>query len=324
MTRKGIITVCANALRTEIRVIFPYSAETKKLAVETLGCEAVYIGVYPNKKFDHWRLPITPEHEKKLRAVLSDERFEIEESALSMLEVSREWQEQNLRIADENIESENEKAKNEFLISNGVEYVLRNMRGVIVNHYSNLIRVGIAIKAIEKAESLPVLIISTVENKYNWAAFLQSIPNLKGTVRIISGNRIPDNEPLSEYTIINYDILPKHEKYINSLEWKAVIFDSAISNLHIPKRQRTQAALSIAKNINHKIALCEMDPLNQHSDLISILEIIGRLEEFGGRWEFANRFCGAIKDHLGNWDLSQNLEREQLLKQLKKICYIRK
>jgi hypothetical protein len=294
---------------------------------EKLNPEPVYITSESGaKKFHHWRLPITPDSEKRLRDLLDNEIFSIDESALSIFEVNREWGNENERIAESTFE---DGTLHNDLINGSVtpyqaariRYTLRNFKGVIINDPENMDRIKQAITSAESSGDLPVIIVHAKIDRFNWYSTLKKILN-KRSIRIIKTKGDLNGEDSADYTLISYDLLTTHEDYINSLEWKCIIFDKC-ENLRNEKTDWTKAAQRIASQINHRVALSGFNLVNEPVDLISIMKVIDRLEDFGGFWYFANNYCDAKKTIHG-WDLSGKSNQGDLIKNLKRLCYIRR
>jgi hypothetical protein len=96
-----------------------------------------------------------------------------------------------------------------------------------------------------------------------------------------------------------------------------------VSNCKNYKAARTEAAKDLAKKVPIRLALTGTPVLNRPQELLSQLQIIGRLEEMGGFWEFAKRYCCAQKTRFG-WDFSGAAHLDELNEKLRSSCYIRR
>lgn len=63
---------------------------------------------------------------------------------------------------------------------------------------------------------------------------------------------------------------------------------------------------------------------NRPAEYASQLEIIGRLDKFGGLWGFYRRYCDAYRDKWGQWNLNGNSNLDELNDKLRSTCYIRR
>lgn len=322
---KSKINVKANLLRTEIIVSFFYSEERLALVRELLAPEPVYKFIANVKKFDYWRLPLSEEHYLKLVALKEDERFEIAESALSMYEVLKEWEEENFRLAQIKEDESPLMVRGVQLskyVQAAVNYAVRNTGGVILNDPVNLDRIYTALAVIHLHAKSPTLVVCDVINKPEWFGLLKRLyPN--DSVAAVNGKRDLNESPLTDYLVINYDMLEYHEEYIKSLEWGAVIFDSC-EKLKNQNARWSQTAARIAELIPAKFALTGFDLCNDPEGLLNILKTIKRLDDLGGFWWFANHYCLAKKNPAGKWDFSGKANLNELRVKMQRVCYIRR
>jgi len=94
--------------------------------------------------------------------------------------------------------------------------------------------------------------------------------------------------------IINYDNLKKRVIELIDFDAEAIVFDE-IHYLKSGKAQRTQAAKTVAKPVTTLIGLSGTAMLSRPSELIVPLDIIKRLDDFGGWFAFAKRYCQLYK-----------------------------
>ena len=71
------------------------------------------------------------------------------------------------------------------------------------------------------------------------------------------------------------------------------------------------------------LALTGTPVLNRPIELVSQLEIIGRIEEFGGSWNFRKRYCAAKHNGYG-WDFTGTSNADELNDLLRRVCYVRR
>ena len=89
------------------------------------------------------------------------------------------------------------------------------------------------------------------------------------------------------------------------------------------KSQRAKGVTQLSKGIEMRLALSGTPLLNRPSELISQLTILGRLEDMGGFWGFAERYCAAHRGRFG-MDMSGSQNLEELNNMMRRICYIRR
>jgi SNF2 family DNA or RNA helicase len=92
--------------------------------------------------------------------------------------------------------------------------------------------------------------------------------------------------------------------------------------------QRTKALLQLSKDIRYRLALTGTPIMNRPSELISQLEILGRLKDFGGWYKFTSEYCDRKKKQIGRTrvvnDVSGASNLVQLHEKLRSTCLIRR
>jgi SWI/SNF-related matrix-associated actin-dependent regulator 1 of chromatin subfamily A len=151
---------------------------------------------------------------------------------------------------------------------------------------------------------------------------------------------VPDYK--ADFVIINYDILsrqkkikimnekgkeetvalPSHKDELLKMGFKSMIIDES-HYVKGHKSDRTQAVKELSRKIPYRFALTGTSMLNRPKELIPQLEILDRLDYFGGFWTFAKRYCGAKETPFG-WDISGAQNLKELNQKLSDICYIRR
>ena len=181
-----------------------------------------------------------------------------------------------------------------------------------------------AIASIEKLNAYPCLIVTPASTKLNWQREINSW--VDRTSIIISGGKEAEDYT-AECIIINYDILEKHLKNLQSVNFKSIIFDEShmIKN---HKTKRTIALKKLAKNIRYRFALTGTPLLNKPKELMPQLDALDRLDSFGGFWSFAKRYCGAeevdLPDGRKFWNFGNISNLGELNTKLVEFCMIRR
>ena len=104
--------------------------------------------------------------------------------------------------------------------------------------------------------------------------------------------------PQADFYLINYDILASWVDAIKKLKVKTLVFDES-HYIKEASSQRGKAALQIAKSKDFIFLLTGTPILNRPKDLIHQLNVLGRLDDFGGKWGFAARYCNMHKTAFG-------------------------
>jgi hypothetical protein len=288
---------------------------------------------YESGKFAMWKLALTEDLESRLPELESDKRFEVDPTIKAAIETARDWKVKNLELAN-TYESKEEPETIEGINltryqQTAFDYVTRNLRGVILNDPENMDRIKVAMSALNRFGSFPggasvgaypILIVCHVGYKGHWTGTIKTMyPNK--TTAMLSSNK-PYTGEIKDIHITAYNNLEKQFDYIKSVEWGGIIFDSC-EMMKNEKPLWSQIADYISKNISKKIFMSGFDLTSDPEGLINILKIAGQLDEFGGFWSFANKFCKPKKTQYG-WDLSGKDNPELLRKMLSETCYIRR
>jgi hypothetical protein len=182
---------------------------------------------------------------------------------------------------------------------------------------------GLAI--VENADAYPCIITTPASLKLNWEKEIKKWISHRSSI-VMSTSTKPSELIGKDFIIINYEIL--YDARITSgnkfkkIPYQSVIFDEA----HYVKSkdaQRTNASIKIARKARYRINLTGTPIINRPSDLISQLQILDRLNEFGGWEQFVKRYCSAKKTPFG-WDISGASNLEELNEKLRATCFIRR
>lgn len=174
-------------------------------------------------------------------------------------------------------------------------------------------------EAMVYGETFPVLVICPAALKVNWKREFKKFAGIEACI-LDDSNRAswerfwevkrPDGEALCPVFITNYESLKKFfvRKVRNSSRFtlasiefdervrlfKSVIIDES----HKCKSSKTQQAKfveGICKGKKWIFALTGTPVVNNNTDLIQQLRILGRLDDFGGYKQFVSRFCDGPK-----------------------------
>ncbi len=214
-----MITLTYNQKLNAAIATFPYDPDLVLLA-KSIGARADY----EEGKFKLWKIELTEEFAANLDALEKDNRFDVDPTIRAALETVQDWHSENLWLS--NAEALNFKMKITPVIDEsikdyqraGVWYISRNARGVLVGDEMGLGKTLTSLAAVEYMKDSPVLIVCPAVVKYNWRNELMKwLPNRSHYV--FAGRLDHFREDLNYY-IINYDLLEKYWKEINSIKFK--------------------------------------------------------------------------------------------------------
>jgi SNF2 family DNA or RNA helicase len=205
----------------------------------------------------------------------------------------------------------------------GVHYATQKQRCFIADEMG----LGKSIQALattEHTNQYPALIICPSSLTEDWKTKIhEALPHR--TTQTIEGRKTPKLTE-TDYTIIGYPNIHTQKQHLNNQQHQTLILDES-HYCKNPDAQRTKAAKNIAKNIptTGNILLLTGTPItNMPAEYAPQLEILGQIDQFGGRWNFYKRYCGAYRDNWGHWQIHGSTNNKELLNKLQNHCYIRR
>jgi len=200
----------------------------------------------------------------------------------------------------------------------GVEYVVKvaGGRALIVDEMG-LGKTVEALAALQALQAFPALVVVPASLKLNWEREAKKwLPGK--SVQVLQNGEAST----ADVVVTNYDRLKKQLDALKARGFQAVILDEShfVKNR---KAQRTEAAKEIARGAKCRLLLTGTPILNRPIELVTQLDILGRLGEFGGFWPFVKKYCGAAQGSYG-WDMTGASNLEELNTRLRASCYIRR
>jgi len=175
-----------------------------------------------------------------------------------------------------------------------------------------------AIGVINVTTPKTVLVVCPASLKLNWKSEMEKWLVAERDIQVVNGGgeKIPSNP---DVVIINYDVLSKHSKALQSRTWDMVIMDE-VHKIKNPKAKRTVVAVSIKA---HRKVLLTGTPITNRP--IELQPIAGYLDHdsFGNFFYFAKKYAGARKGHFG-WDFNGSSNLDELQRRLRQSFMIRR
>lgn len=196
----------------------------------------------------------------------------------------------------------------------GIAYALQKKR-CIMGDEPGLGKTAQAIGTMTASGAFPCLVICPASLKVNWQREFKKFGGIDAVILDDSNRNVwqtlltmkrNDGKPLCQVIITNYESLKKFfVRRINRQQrftLKSVEFDQRINlfrsviidESHKCKSNKTQQSKfvqGIAQGKEYILELTGTPVVNNNEDLIQQLNIMGRLDEFGGYTKFAGRFC---------------------------------
>lgn len=199
----------------------------------------------------------------------------------------------------------------------GIAYALQKKR-CIMGDEPGLGKTAQAIGTMTASGAFPCLVICPASLKVNWQREFKRFGGIDAVILDDSNRAVwqtlltmkrQDGKPLCQVIITNYESLKKFfVRRINRQQrftLKSVEFDQRINlfrsviidESHKCKSNKTQQSKfvqGIAQGKEYILELTGTPVVNNNEDLIQQLNIMGRLDEFGGYTKFAGRYCQGI------------------------------
>lgn len=184
-----------------------------------------------------------------------------------------------------------------------------------------------ALGRIQAKQQFPAIIVCPSAVKVKWARACDQAFGDNRTVQILDGKTPAKID--ADIAVINYDILSFWSKAIIAAGPKALILDEShyIKNR---KAKRTVAAKAIAKAVpkDGAVILLSGTPiLNRPIELIEQLDVMGRLDDFGGSTGFISRYVGWERNDFagGNVPVKNGaINLPELNEKLRSTCFVRR
>ena len=206
----------------------------------------------------------------------------------------------------------------------GVAYALDTQRTFIADEMG-LGKTIEALATIEAAQAYPALVVCPASVKFNWEREArQWLPHR--SVAVLSTT---EREARADLNVINYDILgrllPKDKAGRLASQrprFEAVVLDES-QYIKNAKAKRTQHAKTLAEGARLRLCLSGTPIDNRPFELVSQLDFLDRLADFGGFWPFVERYCDPAR-HPHGWDFTGAANLGELHERLRGLCYIRR
>jgi SWI/SNF-related matrix-associated actin-dependent regulator 1 of chromatin subfamily A len=223
----------------------------------------------------------------------------------------------------------------------GIAYALEKKR-CIMGDEMGLGKTAQAIGTMTASGAFPALVICPASLKLNWQrefkkfggvnAIILDDSNRNAWQNILRLKR-PDGKPFAQVVIVNYESLKKffvrrlnrQERFtLKSIEFderihlfRSVIIDES-HKCKSNKTQQSKFVQGIAQGKEYILELTGTPVVNNNMDLIQQLNIMGRMEEFGGYTKFVGRYCAGMNKSSHLKELNYRLRQSCFFRRQKK------
>lgn len=214
----------------------------------------------------------------------------------------------------------------------GVEYISKVHRGYIGDD-PGVGKTLQALASITVLDALPSLIIVPAFLKLKWKDEIEEwLPDVKYQVIF---SKSDDLDPEAQIVVTNYELLAqgwksKKQKIVELAppmeDLKDRIRSIVIDEIHYCKSrsaQRSKAVHKLSRKVDYRIGLSGSPMVNRPEELIYPLQILDRLDDFGGYQNFVNRYCAPEKTQFG-LNISGSSNEGELFERLRRNCMVRR
>jgi SWI/SNF-related matrix-associated actin-dependent regulator 1 of chromatin subfamily A len=104
---------------------------------------------------------------------------------------------------------------------------------------------------------------------------------------------------------------------------KGYVFDESHAFKNF-QAKRTRAAIKLAKRADVVLCLTGTPITNRPAEFAPQLQVLGRLEDFGGKVGYWRYYCAGFKDQWGRWNVSGARHLDELNDKLRSSCMVRR
>ena len=179
----------------------------------------------------------------------------------------------------------------------GVAFLLARRRAILADDMGLGKTRQSIVALVEAAPEGPWLVVCPASVKQNWAREIELAQ--PGAAVHVVGSSQPPLEGHTGWTIVNYDVLSKHQQALDDAPWQGLIFDEAhfLKN-HLSKRSKLARGL-VDGHPDAIVHCLTGTPLtNRPRDLFPLLQLVGH--PMGRSFmSFAKRYCDAKHNGFG-------------------------
>jgi SNF2 family DNA or RNA helicase len=212
----------------------------------------------------------------------------------------------------------------------GVRYAAKSRRCFIADDMG----LGKTLQAIATLEHLdvksksaksvvyPAVVVCPPTLVLNWAKEYEKWLPERKVVTVKNRKDFP--EPGYDVLVVGYSNLKAWENQLKN--HNSYVFDES-HMCKSPDAQRTKSAVKISKTASSEgavLCLTGTPITNKPAEYATQLQILGKLDEFGGKWGFYRRYCAAFRDRFGQWNIDGHSNLDELNERLRGNCYIRR
>lgn len=293
------LTLSNGKVETSIVVKFDFGAHFNDVLARVKSIPAKQRSFSTVEK--HWLVEPTKQSAGVLAGLCKDYSFDITDEAVAILKPLRQQAEREAATASLRTKLSTADDADVEIPGFGYEPMAFQRAGIMYGDFASdrymiadeqgLGKTIQALGRIALKQQFPAIVVAPSAVKVKWArAAKQAMP--ERNVQILEGKK--GGVITGDIVIVNYDILSAWKDSIIDADPMALVLDEShyIKNR---KAKRTEAAKTIAKAIPAEgsvILLSGTPVLNRPIELVEQLDVMGRLDDFGGFTGFVSKYVG--------------------------------
>lgn len=300
---------------------FPFSYELKDKVKGLFPNQMLFnqLKRHPNK----WHIPLLyvtypEERSTKLFAFCEKESFEIDSEIASRLLDARKEQSELLELSSS---VESDFSVDGLLLTprpyqnSGIQYMVK-AKSCINADRMRLGKTLQSLAAVHHLKAYPCLVVCKRGLLLNWQ---HEISKTLGTDSVFVCTDLKKELEEKDFLIVNPEKLHKLLPKLVDYNFQSIIYDEA-HNIGRAGTQKFNAIKSLSKKARYKYALTGTPVKNRALDLVNILDFLGRLKDFGGKWKFINEYYNVGYD----FSVGEAKDLDKLHTKLKSVCMVRR
>lgn len=305
-----------------VRADLPESSDTLRI-ISVSGFDIKQVeGSHWDKDIGAWHVPIVPQHAESLREFILPshrlrgrmDRIIAQKTVLRENRLAMSYRTEPLVIP--NLPPLGKDLRNYQLA--GVEYV-SSMRSALIADDMGLGKTIQAIADMEMAGVFPVLVISPAVAVWNWVAEIRAATGKQAGVAGAATKKAPITG--ADWVICSASSLHK----VEMVHFRGLVIDEIHAFKGSNSLRTKQMQWLLASGNVDKILALSGTPFSNGSaaELVSQLDILGVLHEFGGRSAFLDRYSDTRSTPRGP-ELYGGINLDELGIRMREICMIRR
>jgi len=217
----------------------------------------------------------------------------------------------------------------------GIQYIATTKR-VLIGDEMGLGKTLQALGGVQALQAWPAFVGTLASVKDGWVRECRKwLPHVDcylyegrtGKPRYFPAENPPEDGTRPALHVCNYDIIPHRLQELESINFQAVIYDEG-HLLKNKKSKRTMAAAAIGHRKPVRLVLTGTPVENRPAELMTVLGLLGRMDDVGGFQYFTHHYLGAERKKVGKdkyiWTFGKPRHLPELHEKMRATFYLRR